>query len=275
MAGAVAANVTFDVYRGYAPATPYSPPNRPAILAGIGGFLRNHVENGRFGYLIPGQNDVPIYWTNILEVALGTDARDAYDSELNADTIRNGDTIMVADYPVVGACTAFVCVMVQRRNRQNAGDHVRLYLDRAQPQWGQACPDPTQGGGIQTSCCPDAWPATLYATLANVAGCDCASGTIALTFNPATGKWTGSGPFGTCGRNITITFYCLAGGVSESDLVVDVSFSDNCFPALSGQTGTQGRCSPLLKTYPFGLAPTNLCGCQNVPLVGYQFTVTQ
>jgi hypothetical protein len=274
MALPVAANVTLDVYRGYAPAAPYSPPNRPAVLMGVGGFLRNHVENGRFGYLIPGQNDVPIYWTNILEVALGTDARDAYNSELNADTIQSGDTIVIADYPVVGTCTAFVCVMAQRRNRDNAGDHLRLYLDRAQPRWGRACPDPTQGG-IRTSCCPDSWPTTLYATLGNVVGCDCASGSIALTFIPATGKWTGSGPFGSCGRNITISFYCLVGGVNESDLVVDVSFSDDCFPALSGQTGTQGRCSPLLKVFPFGLAPTNLCGCQNVAQVGYQFTVTQ
>lgn len=127
-----------------------------------------------------------------------------------------------------------------------------------------------------STCCPDGLPSVLYATLGNVVGCDCASGTIALIFDPATGKWTGSGPFGTCGSNtITISFYCLAGGVNESDLVVDVSFSDNCFPALSGQTGTQGRCSPLLKMFPFGLAPTNLCGCQNVAQVGYQFTVTQ
>jgi len=66
---------------------------------------------------------------------------------------------------------------------------------------------------------------TLHATLAGYnAGfgttCTNVSGTIALTSGGA-GVWTGTGPFGTTGHNIKITFQC-------SPLQITFNFPDGC-----------------------------------------------
>jgi hypothetical protein len=174
-------NVTFDLYRQFCVANPYTPPNRPAAFTGLQGYLRHHVRNGRFGYVLAG--NVPIHWTNVLLVPLSEDLRDAYLSELGGSTIADGDTVMVADYPVAGTCTAFVIVLVQRQARGTPRDHFRCYLDRAAPLYGSACPDPTAtdptcAGGVLVPCCPGVGlPGALQITLSNGTGtCTCLNG---------------------------------------------------------------------------------------------------
>jgi hypothetical protein len=209
----------------------------------VTGILKNHMRNGRFGYVLGG--NVAVWWTNVLLLPVGTDVRSAYNSELNTFSEAGGDTVMVPDYPVPGTCTAFVCVMVQRVSRGSAKDYLRCYLDRAQPSYGSACPDPTLGTQ-QTNCCPGVGiPNTLHATLSGGSGgCTCLNGTsFALTWNGTNwaGTYTGcgSGPYTlnlTCqGSTWTIT-------------------SSGC---IQGKPATSVSCSPLSLNF----AGCNCLGC--------------
>lgn len=44
-------------------------------------------------------------------------------------------------------------------------------------------------GGVTTSCCPNALPETLHATISNVSGCGNLAGTYPLTWNVSTQRW--------------------------------------------------------------------------------------
>lgn len=218
----LSSNTIFDVYRGYAPAAPYDPPQRPAALVGLQGYLHQHVRNGRFGYY-PSWARAPFYWTTVLDVTVGTDGRDAYNTQLNADTIQNGDTILVYDYPIPGTCCAFVVSFVQRRGRGQTSnlqsiDYLRLYLDRAQPSWLQGCPDPNAAGGggggggtITVPCSASALPATLHAT---ISGISAVAGTYQITWNTQAQGWTCRTDIGmVCGIHLVVqlNLLCLGG----------------------------------------------------------------
>jgi hypothetical protein len=245
-------NTTFDVYRGYAPATPYNPPNRPAVLAGLQGYLHQHVRNGRFGYY-PSWAQSPFYWTTVLDVKVGTDARDAYDSQLNSDTIQNGDTVMVHDYPIPGTCCAFVVSFVQRRNRGTPADFLRLYLDRAQPDWQQGCPDPaTAGGGgsgVSACGCTDV-PTTLYLTLRNASksACNCLEGTYTLSYSAANGDWRYTGD--ACSVPALFRLYCQD---NIWTLNIGTNINWNQVEASSVQ------CSPFQASFPVVTVVADLC----------------
>jgi hypothetical protein len=137
MALSIAANVTFDVYRGYNSADPYAPPNRPAVLPGQKGFLRQHVRNGRFGFTPAGSQ--ALHWTTILDLDPTLDVRSAWNSEQNTFHEAQGDTVMVFDYPTLGTCCAFCVVMVQLRAARTPRPYLRAYLDRARPLYGTNC----------------------------------------------------------------------------------------------------------------------------------------
>jgi hypothetical protein len=164
-------NVIFDVYRGYNPANPYAPPSLPAALAGRGGRLRQHVRNGRFGYTPAGAR--PIHWTTVLDVAVGTDVRSAYNAQLNVFNEVAGDTVMVYDYPVPGTCCAFCVVMVQLRSAGTPSAYLRCYLDRARPLYAVTCPDPNSTGNrVNITCCPagQTAPLQVVARISNTSG---------------------------------------------------------------------------------------------------------
>jgi hypothetical protein len=180
-------NCAFDVYRGFNPADPYDPPNRPAALKGVKGHLRHHARGGRFGRFGGAAENAraKLWWTNVLLLPVGTDVRSAYDTGLNAFAEANGDTLLVADYPTPGTCTAFLVVLVQRRARGTGGEHLRVYLDRARPSYGVACIDPD---GVPTACCANPVPRTLHATFSGT--CACFSGlSVALTWEDANHLW--------------------------------------------------------------------------------------
>jgi hypothetical protein len=190
-------NVTFDVYTGFNPANPYAPPTMPARRCDQQGFLRQHVRNGRFGFVGYGQ---PLHWTTLLLLPLGSDVRDGWDGNANVYREANGDTILMHDYPVPGTCSAFVVAFVQNR-----GGALRCYLDRAQPSYGVPCPPcPGSGSGggggsvIQDGCC-NTLPAVVYLTVSDVTDqrngnnvCWPASVTVALAWNALVGTWSGS-----------------------------------------------------------------------------------
>lgn len=119
-------NVTVDVFRTADPGSPY-PGGSPAV-AGVAGHLRPAATNGRSGtadYL---------KWTHILYLPAGTDVRDAYNSQLDPardDTVA--DTVILNDSSVGGRKTAYYVVFVEVVARGSAPHHLRVYLDRFQP----------------------------------------------------------------------------------------------------------------------------------------------
>jgi hypothetical protein len=101
------------------------------------------------------------------------------------------------------------------------------------------------GGGLQTSCCSNPFPATLHATISDRGNAACAATTIALPYDAAAQKWTGTGPLGSCGHDITLSFYC---GLRNL-LYLDVHWPDGCGLDQGGATPSAQVCNPLTASY--------------------------
>jgi hypothetical protein len=226
---AIATNCTFDVYRGYSPATPCSPPNQPAAVVAAQGVLRQHVRNGRYGFTPAGTQ--PLHWTTLLLCDAALDVRDGWNAELNTFVETDADTVMVHDYPIDGVQTPFCVVAVQLWGR-TSGKYLRVYLDRAQP-----C------RGVVNPCCGSvSIPTTLHATFTSGTGtCSCLNGiSVALTHQP-NGIWQGS--FAGCGRpRSDVSFRCL-GTQWVFQLV-----NPNLNACQSDPTVLTGTCSPFAFT---------------------------
>jgi hypothetical protein len=237
---AIPTNCTFDVYRGYAPATPCSPPNQPAAVVDAQGVLRQHVRNGRFGFTPAGAQ--PMHWTTLLLCDASIDIRDAWNAELNTFSETQADTVMMHDYPIPGVKTPFCVVQVQLRARK-AGKYLRCYLDRAQPCY-----------GVMTVCCGNvSIPTTLHATFTSGTGtCTCLNGiTIVLTHQP-NGIWQGS--FAGCGRpRSDAAFYC------QGTQWIFQLVNPNLNACQSDQTVLTGTCSPFAFTGPVTILAATPC----------------
>jgi hypothetical protein len=172
-------NVAVDIYRTYNPADPMAvTKGRPAVSQAQG-FLRHHVEAGRFGF------NQQIFWTNLLYLPVGTDVRSAWNSFLNPVPAANADTVVIDDYPIPGTTTAFYVVMVQLADR--GGDaFLKVFLDKA--------------GMSVLNCCPNIDSTkTLRVTISDTNQCLCLFGTQFPIFpNTQTGRWEGN--FSACGH---------------------------------------------------------------------------
>jgi len=143
----------------------------------VGGHLKHHVRHGRFG------SAAALRWTTVLYLPPGTDIRSAYNSQLNGWPAANSDTVVLADYPQPGWCTAFLVVLVQRINRGTPVECLRVYLDRMRPRQGPC----------QIGCCPQPLPTTLHALIPSPSGCPCLDAeVIELNYQSASDSWTGS-----------------------------------------------------------------------------------
>jgi hypothetical protein len=115
----------------------------------------------------------------------------------------------------------------------------------------------TVGSSVTTTCCGNALPTTLYATLSNASGCTCANGsTIALTWD-GTSKWTGTGATG-CGHDITLNLSCPSGSACTG-FTLTYSFPDSCRSGGTALTKGACTCSPL--SLPFTSIGMIGCGC--------------
>ena len=86
----IVANVTVNIWQLSNPAAPV--PTGPPTVANVQGYLAPYMPNGRFGAA------QWLKWTHILTLPIGTDVRDAYNSQL--DPARNNnqaDTVVVTD----------------------------------------------------------------------------------------------------------------------------------------------------------------------------------
>ena len=120
------------------------------------------------------------------------------------------------------------------------------------------------------ACCTQGIPRTVHATLGDTVQ-NCISGTIALTFNRTTQKWSGTGPIGTCGHNVTLDFYCAAGGTDCTGLRLDITYPDGCAPNFTGGQPLPGcSCSPLNIIYVF----RNVGDCANQTQQSPRVTIT-
>jgi hypothetical protein len=220
-----ATNVSFEIYQGFNASSPYPADGTKPKAVRVAGLLRHQVKAGRFG-------SAPwnVYWTHLMLVSLGTNARDAYNSQLVAANVSQGDTILISDYPIAGRCTAFLVALVQRSQ-----DQLRLYLDRCQPK---LSPCPKKPKLLQPGCCagfgfPDTLYATAYAEQTFYPPCACVNGaTGPIVWNDLTRLWSGS-LANACGTTLTVTLdlFCQI-EVSASDrTVVNLGTQhDSCAP---------------------------------------------
>ena len=148
------------------------------------------------------------------------------------------------------------------------------------------CSCPHQGT-VPVPCCPTVdlccdpggcgliWlPTTLHASLSNQSNCPCVSGTITLTWDAANNWWRGTGAFGSCGRNVTLTFYCNGrSGPCAGNCVfnLDDHFSDACRTDLTCWA-VSAVCGPpfVFTSTPSG---SQSCGC-NVGSSAYKVVIT-
>jgi hypothetical protein len=118
-------NCTADIYRTANPNSPL-PAGNPAVAA-VPGYLKPWAAHGRFG------SASWLKWTHILTLPIGTDVRDAYNSQLDparANTIA--DTVVVKD-SATNTRTPFYVVFVELAYRGTPQAQIRVYLDRFQP----------------------------------------------------------------------------------------------------------------------------------------------
>lgn len=119
-------NVTVDVYRTANPSAPYA--LGPPGPAGVKGYLKPYAAVGRHG------TASYLKWTHVLYVNSGIDVRDAYNSQL--DPARDNtiaDTIILKDTNTPTTLTAFYVVFVELALKGSVFEHLRVYLDRFQP----------------------------------------------------------------------------------------------------------------------------------------------
>jgi hypothetical protein len=241
-------NVSFNIFRGFNKNSPISIVGNPIAATG---YLKQNVELGRFGFHPDG-----LYWTTAIDVIVGTDARDAWNSFLNSMTSANADTVLVQDYPIPGWCTPFMVVMVERLSRGGPSDRYRLYLDRCQPVQG-ACPT---SGGVTVPCCSNALPNTIHMTISDSGSCGCLDGTYALTWNPT---YTGGFVFQPgawvlqttlCSTALTLAVFC---NPSIPGFVIGLPQTPG------GSFGSQatGTCSPFSLQASLNLNFASIPGC--------------
>jgi hypothetical protein len=125
MAIPMPANASMDFYRTCNPANPL--PGGPPATPSVKGYLQPRIQTGRHGTALY------LKWTHISYCNVGTDVRDSYNGQLNGWTNANADTAVLTD-TVNATKTAFIVVYVERAMQGTPQDHLRIYLDRFQPQ---------------------------------------------------------------------------------------------------------------------------------------------
>ena len=153
------------------------------------------------------------------------------------------------------------------------GHYIHQFLYKKMPYRVIRPPCPPSTPPISTPCCPAGIPALLHATITNTQNTPCAPTTIPLAYNAGTGRWAGSGPFGTCGHDIALQFYCPipSGPGACNQLVLDVHWPDGCSLDQSGQLPQSCSCSPLSVAFPLNVPVP--CG-GNLPAPQILITVT-
>jgi hypothetical protein len=116
------ANVTFDVYRDG-----NAPPASPDVAATTGR-LSAEFRAGLFAG--SGPSDARPVYSHVLLVALDVDVRDAY-GDGAFDAGHPADTLYIPDQ----SGTPFRVVYVERLERGDAFDHLRVFLNRRLPAW--------------------------------------------------------------------------------------------------------------------------------------------
>ena len=101
--------------------------------------------------------------------------------------------------------------------------------------------------GLSVACCSQAISPQLIATITDGTHCACADTTITLDWNSGTARWEGSGPLGSCGRDITLSLRW--DGTSASALKLSYSYSDDCGSGGTDQGPLSSACDPLFLEY--------------------------
>jgi hypothetical protein len=217
--------VAFDLYAGFQPRKPY-PQQNPGPLLSSRGLLLPAAEYGKFGYQAKF-----LFFTHVLVVDPNKPRQDAYNTQNDpARDNTQGATVVVADWPVPGRCTAFYVVLAQRVNRGGAGDTVKLYLDRAQPR---DKPNPAAAGypcvkqtlvcnGCYLNSTPDSWTTTASGF---------GTGNVCADFRPCNGSFVlTQSTLIACSwsyqdANVAVTFQIYEPSPDPASWTVEIVFS--------------------------------------------------
>src|SRR5437870_2986941 len=124
MALLVPPNVTVSIYRGSDPSSPYS---LGSLVVSAKGYLKPVAPSGRFG------SASWLNGTHVLLLAPTSDVRDAYNTQLDPSRDNTkADTVILLDSGGSNK-TAYYAVFVEQVSRGTPAAHLRVYLDRFQP----------------------------------------------------------------------------------------------------------------------------------------------
>jgi hypothetical protein len=122
---------------------------------------------------------------------------------------------------------------------------------------------------VVTTCATGLMPTTLYATLHDEDHCPCAAGTIALNWNGF--AWSGTGPFGNCPHEITLTL--TPNGTNCESWSLVVSFTDNCDGGTTVPSGYSCDCATQVFSWGVIWPSSGHCGCSGTP-TAWTITIT-
>jgi hypothetical protein len=123
--GSIRSNVLIDIWRGVNVSNPV--PTGDPDVRDVPGLLYPEIDNGKGFYA------GVLRYTHVVLVPKDTDVRDAYNSNQNAVTVANADTVVVYDSEDKSKKTPFIVVFVELVNRGSVNAYLRVYLDRSQP----------------------------------------------------------------------------------------------------------------------------------------------
>jgi hypothetical protein len=102
--------------------------------------------------------------------------------------------------------------------------------------------------GMVTPCCPGEITNPV-ATIWTTGDCECAPVVSVPLSEKAQNTWEGSAPYGSCGKDVTVRWYCEEVGPEMGySFFLDVSFSDSCLVATRLEA-TSSNCQPLQWDY--------------------------
>ena len=166
-------------------------------------------------------------------------------------------------YASLAACQA-ACIVTPTRYSCVAGvctaDPNGIYSSLAVCQ--AACENVSVPG-----CCPNnTVPAVPHVSLQSISpagNCNCAltMASVPIVYNPATGNWTGSGPFGTCGPTLNFSMDCANNNSFELTVTTN---NNGCTWTVGQQGAIPFQCAPIFQaTFPCS-GPGPFCGCTGI-----------
>jgi len=123
------------------------------------------------------------------------------------------------------------------------------------------CAECEDEGSVSNSCCPDSFiPEDLTATVLVGTGNCCETTSVTLTYNDGYGRWVGSGPFGSCGRQVSLELWCTF-EIFQWVWKLSVEFEDGCRTPFEATSQDGYACEPVEILFGNAINSLDVAGC--------------